>query len=173
MQAPTTLRWRVLRASVFAVLATLLAALAHGSGGGHPPDPAVLLSVALLVGGTVSGLADRRRNGLEITAMLAGSQLVFHLLFQVTSHGPGHPDLPRMVGFHLIAALASAWLMTAGERTLFQLFAALYRVLASGRCAQQVRLGPSWTAFIGHRPGPGSGAWLAASVSRRGPPTTA
>ncbi len=65
----------MLRASVFAVVATSLAAIGHVNGGGHAPDPAILVVLALLVAATVSGLADRRRSGLQISAMLAISQV--------------------------------------------------------------------------------------------------
>jgi len=145
VQAPTSTGWRLLRASVFAVLATQLAALGHVMGGGQLPDPAVLLTIAVFLGGSLSGMAARRRTGAQIFAVLAASQLVFHIAFAVTAthaeHGAGGPlDAPRMLAFHLFAALAASALMSGGESTLFRLFAALHRVLVRARLIQPVVL---------------------------------
>jgi hypothetical protein len=179
VHAPTSTGWRILRASVFAVLATQLAVLGHVMGGGHLPDPAVLLTIAVFLGGSLSGLAARRRNGAQIFAVLAASQLVFHIAFAVTAthagHGAGDPlDAPRMLAFHLFAALAATALMAGGESTLFRLFAALHRVLVRTRLAPPVVLAPAWTAVI---TGGSGGVRLRSGeltrVSRRGPPLSA
>ena len=160
----------MLRASVFAVVATSLAAIGHVNGGGHAPDPAILTVLAALVGASVSGLADRRLSGLQITAMLAASQVGFHLLFEVTAHQSGPVDVARMVSFHLFAAAASAWLMTVGESALFRLFAALHRLIVRLRVAAPICVAPSWTAILVDHSCPGQRRSLAASVTRRGPP---
>lgn len=170
MRAPTSPRWRLLRASAFAAVATALAALGHVNGGGHPPDPAILIVLAVLVAASVSGLADRRLSGLQITAMLAASQVCFHLLFEVTAHQSGSVDVARMVSFHLFAAAASAWVLTVGESALFRLFAALHRLIVRLHPSSPIRLGPSWTALLADRPAPGLYQALAACISRRGPP---
>ena len=159
----------MLRASVFAVVATSLAALGHVSGG-HAPDPAILILLAVLVAGTVSGTADRRLGGLQITAMLAASQVCFHLLFEVTAHQSGPVDVARMVSFHLFAAAASAWLMTVGESALFRLFAALHRLIVRFRVAAPICVAPSWTAILADRCCLGQRRSLTASLTRRGPP---
>ncbi len=179
VQAPTSTGWRIFRASVFAVLATQLAALGHVMGGGLLPDPAVLLTIGVFLGGSLSGLASRRRTGAQIFAVLAASQLVFHLAFAVTATHAGHGadgplDTPRMVAFHLFAALAASALMAGGESTLFRLFAALHRVLVRARLIRPVVLAPAWTAVITN----GSGGLRLRSgelslVSRRGPPIAA
>ena len=107
------------------------------------PDPAVLITVTLFLGGAVCSLARRRRTGPQILGMLLLSQVVFHAAFRSpqtmpgtsVNRSPGHPGTAataQMLAFHLIAALATAWLLTGGEDTLFRLFAALRRVLASG-----------------------------------------
>ena len=155
---------------MFAVVATSLAALSHVNSGGHAPDPAILILLAVLVAGTVSGTADRRLGGLQITAMLAASQVCFHLLFEVTAHQSGPVDVARMVSFHLFAAAASAWLMTVGESALFRLFAALHRLIVRLRVAAPICVAPSWTAILADHSCPGQRRSLATSVTRRGPP---
>ncbi len=145
-------------------------------GGGQLPDPAVLLTIAVFLGGSLSGLATRRRTGTQIFAVLAASQLVFHIAFAVTAthagHGAGGPlDGPRMLAFHLFAALAASALMAGGESTLFRLFAALHRVLVrvplirpvvrrtglDGRHHRRFR----WSAVAVRRAVPGFPAWAA------------
>jgi hypothetical protein len=168
----TGTRWRLLRAGVFALVATQLAALGHVVGGGHLPDPAMLLTIGVFLGGSLSGLCTRRRTGPQIFAMLVASQVVFHFAFQVTVHHASSVDAGRMIAFHLIAALGAAWVMSSGESTLFRLFAALHRVVrwpTRGRPA--VELAPTWTAVI---TGGAEAVRLRAGArslpSRRGPP---
>ena len=148
-------------------------------GGGQLPDPAVLLTIAVFLGGSLSGLATRRRTGTQIFAVLAASQLVFHVAFAITAthagHGAGGPlDAPRMLTFHLFAALAASALMARGESTLFRLFAALHRVLVRVPLIRPVVLAPAWTAVI---PGGSGGLRLRSGelslLSRRGPPMSA
>jgi len=159
------------RASVFALVAGYLAALGHMLGGGHLPDPAVLLTVAVFIGGSVSGLAVRRRTGPQIFTVLVASQFVFHLMFALTAHHPAPIDLGRMLVFHFCAAFAAAALMAGGESTLFRLFWALSRALSPSRPRQCVGVALRWTALIfaevGHR------RMRAVELSlnaRRGPP---
>lgn len=174
--APTSTGWRVFRASVFAALATQLAALGHVMGGGLLPDPAVLFTIAIFLGGSLSGLANRRRTGVQIFTALATSQIVFHTAFAVTAthagHGAGGPlDASRMLTFHVLAALATAAVMAGGESTLFRLFAALHRVLIRARLIQLVFLAPGWTAVIsGSSGGVRFRSGELSLVSRRGPP---
>lgn len=178
MPTPTSTRWRLFRASVFAVIAAGLAALGHALAGGGLPDPAVLLTVTVFLGGAVSSLASSRRTGPQIFAMLVLSQLVFHVLFEVTATHAQHSggvavDTGSMLAFHLAAALATSWLLTCGESTLFRLFAALRRVLHPARRALAVPCTPSWTALVA---ADNASARLRAGelslISRRGPPST-
>ena len=164
MPDPTTTRWRLLRGTVFAVLAGQLAALGHLLGGGALPDPAVLITVTVFLGGAVSSLARRRRTGPQILGMLVLSQVVFHAVFLLTAGHAVHPGRPedsisvgaaQMVAFHLIAALATSWLLTSGEGTLFRLFGALRRVLAAG---QRKGLG---LRLHGNHTGPGPAVMIA------------
>jgi hypothetical protein len=173
---PTSRGWRLVRAGVFAVVATQLAALGHLLAGGALPDPAVLLTVTVFLGGSLSGFTGGRRTGPQIVAALLASQLAFHLTFSLTAHpmageSGGLVEPAGMVAFHLLAAVAAGWLMTAGESTLFRLFAALHRALLTAVRVPPVGLAPHWTARV-----PAGVAGLQASFtelsagSRRGPP---
>ena len=177
MHGPTTTRWRLFRASVFAVVAVQLAALGHALGGGGLPDPAVLLTVAAFLGGAVSSLATRRLSGAQICALLLTSQLVFHSVFEVTATHAEHASTGSAVGtgqmllFHLVAALATSWLLTCGESTLFRLSAALRRVLVTARRVAGVPRLPSWTVMISGGTGAVRlNAGELSLISRRGPP---
>jgi hypothetical protein len=171
---PTNTRWRFFRAGVFAVLATWLAALGHLLGGGRLPDLSVLFAVTIFLGGSLSGLATKRRSGWQIFIVLAASQLVFHAAFQLTAHSHATESwVPtgQLLVFHLVAALLTSAVMTSGESTLFRLFATLHRALAPARIRSVVWLPPEWTAVI--TGGAGGGLLddsVAAVVSRRGPP---
>ncbi len=153
MRTPTSRGWRLARAGVFAVAASLLAALGHVLAGGGLPDPAVLITVTVFLGGSLSGFTGGRRTGLQIVAALLASQLAFHLTFSLAAHptagepaGVGEPA--RMIALHVLAAVAVGWLMTAGESTLFRLFAALHRALLSTARRPPVGLAPHWTACV-------------------------
>ena len=109
------------------------------------------------------------------------SQLVFHAAFLLTADHAGHAGQPvtgtpvgtaQMLAFHLIAALATSWLMTRGESTLFRLFAALQRVLAAGPRILVVPPTPGWTVSVGDGGGAAKlrGAGKLSLISRRGPP---
>lgn len=163
-----------MRAGVFAVVATHLAALGHLMAGGALPDPAVLATVTVFLGGSLSGFTGRRRTGPQIIGALLISQFAFHLAFSLTAHpmaaehgvGAG-----RMFAFHVLAALAAGAVMAGGESALFRLFAALHRVLLAATPPPPIGLSPRWTALIptgsvGLRQSPG----VLSAASRRGPP---
>lgn|GEM_PF-1107524 len=179
VQAPTSTGWRLFRACVFAVVATQLAALGHVLAGGTLPDMTVLITVTVFLGGSLSGLATRRRPGWQIFLALVASQLVFHLAFVATVQHtdapadgmPGGLTTERMVVFHLLAAIAAAWLMAGGESMLFRLFAALHRVRLPAPRSLIVGVGPAWTAVIsGDVCGRLLQTRLGSLLSRRGPP---
>jgi len=176
VREPTTTRWRFFRACVFALVAGQLAAAGHLLAGGPLPDMPVLLTVTVLLGGSVSGFATRRRTGPQIFLALAASQVAFHAAFALTAHHDGAVDgtevaAGRMLAFHLIAAVVATWLMASGESTLFRLFAAWHRVLVGSRVTPAICLPPTWTAATTDVCG---AARLRAAelsgVSRRGPP---
>ncbi len=178
MQTPTSPGWRLLRAGVFAVVATQLAALGHLMAGGALPDPVVLLTLTVFLGGSLSGLAGRRRSGPQILGALLASQLAFHFALSLTAHpmtvnpttGTGG-GAGWMVAFHAVAAVVAAWVMTGGESMLFRLFAALHRALVVLPVAPPILLSPGWTALlpagtVGVRVSTGG----LSAASRRGPP---
>lgn len=172
MQAPTTAGWRLLRGGAFALVATQLAALGHAAGGGSLPDPAMLLTVAVFVGGAVTALATRRRSWLQICGVLAASQLLFHVAFLVTAHHSGPVDAGRMLAFHAVAAVLATWVLAGGESALFRLYDALRRALVAAPVRAVVSLAPSWTVLISY----GSGLRLLCdgaltAYRRRGPPS--
>ena len=176
MVTPTSGSWRLLRASCFAVVATQLAALGHLLGGGQLPDLSILLTVTVFLGGSLAGLAKRRRTTWQIFAGMVASQFVFHAAFQLTTHvhetQSWVPSGP-MVTFHLAAALLTAMLLANGDSMLFRLFAALHRVLVPARIRIIVAVAPGWTAVIS---GDAGGRLLQTAVSavpRRGPPVAA
>lgn len=181
MRTPTSKGWRLLRAGIFAVVATQLAALGHLLAGGALPNPAVLLTLTVFLGGSLSGFAGRRRSGPQIFGALLASQLVFHLALTLTAHPmEGHPmaaqaggsgGAERMIAFHIVAAVVASWVMASGESTMFRLFSALHRVLRLAPTKATIDASPAWTALIptgtvGVRP---SAADLS-TASRRGPP---
>ena len=172
---PTSTCWRLSRAGVFAVVATQLAALGHVMGGGRLPDPTVLFTVTVSLGGSLSGLATRRRSGRQILLALLLSQLAFHAAFQVTAHsahGPGGwVGGWRMLAFHLVAGLLAAWVMAGAESMVFRLYAALHRAIVSRPARSAVATTPSWTAVIIGRSRLGRLQAAGSSlVARRGPP---
>lgn len=173
MRSPVTKRWRLLRACVFAGVASQLAALGHVWAGGALPDPALLIVVSVVLGGAVTGLTRRRRTFPEILAALVAAQLAFHVMVEATAHHVDHVDDARMVVFHLVAALGSAWVMTAGESSLFKLFAAVHRVLVGRALRPRVLDQPSWTVKTAEQSNPLRESGVLTSVSRRGPPVAA
>ena len=176
MVTPTSTGWRFFRACVFAVLATQLAALGHLLGGGQLPDPAILLTVTVFLGGSLSGLATQRRSGWQIFAVMVASQLIFHAAFQLTAHAcRARAGLARRAAGCWCStcsrrSLTSA-LMAGGESTLFRLFAALHRVLVPAADPPGRPAGPGLDR--GHHRRPRRlAAWqirLAGAVSRSGP----
>ena len=173
---PTSRRWRLFRAGIFALVATQLAALGHLMAGGAVPDGAQLITVTVFLGGSVSGFGHRRRNTPQIVGALLASQLAFHLAFALTAHSETtEPAMGagagRMVAFHVLAAVVAGWVMAAGESTLFRLFSALHRVLLVAAPRPAIGLSPGWTALV---PEGTVGIRLSAcelsAGSRRGPP---
>lgn len=188
---PTSLRWRVLRSSAFAVVAAALAGLGHVIGGSGPPDAAVLVVGAGGVALICTGLTRRRRSVAGIAGLLIACQLAFHLLFSLSPHlmasGPTAssglaassgltassgllPTAPlRMLAVHGIATALSALTLAKGEKSLFKLFAVLRRAVRVVLLPGAVGLPPQWAAAVAYAWPHPSGALLSTSP-RRGPP---
>lgn len=168
------MRWRLIRSSAFALVATWVAALGHLVGGGGVPDPAILFLGALVIGFSGMGLAHRQRTWPAIFGVLALSQLAFHLLFSMDVHamsGSPMPDMDplRMLALHAVAAGLSAVVLARGDAAIFALFHALTSAVLLLRPILTVDRPPSWTAsFPVSIPCP-AGPLLSTSP-RRGPP---
>ena len=76
--APGTWSMRVLRAGVFALLSTLLAAAAHRIGGGTIPGLAVTGPAVLVLFLVGLSLTRRERGGRSISALVLLTQLLMH-----------------------------------------------------------------------------------------------
>lgn len=85
------MRWRLLRGGLFAMVSSQLAALGHLVGGGMLPSPTIVLGVGGLIAVAAVGLASRQRGFLGILSLLAASQVLFHLLFSMTTTMCGMP----------------------------------------------------------------------------------
>ncbi|MET3808012.1 hypothetical protein ABIB25_005039 [Nakamurella sp. UYEF19] len=174
MSGPKSLRWRLLRSSFFALVATWIAALGHLVGGGTAPDPAILIVGALVIGSVGTGLTFRQRTWPAIFGVLALCQLAFHLLFSIDVHAMSGSPMPtidplRMLAFHAVAAALSATVLARGDSAIFALFHALTRAVLLLRPILTVDRPPRWTAsFPAARSFP-AGPLLSTSP-RRGPP---
>lgn len=164
----------MLRAAAFALVAALIAMAGHVVGGGESPDAAVLVIAAIVVGGSVSGLAHRKFSPAAVLGMLAAAQGAFHLLFTVTAHHhPNHGvDVGRMLAFHAVAALVSGAVLARGEEMLFRLFAALRRQVLRVVHPGPASALPRWSVAA-PAPIPLRGALATRVHPRRGPPVAA
>jgi len=138
-------RVRVLRVVTLGGASMLLAAGAHLAAGGRLPSPAILAVTTFLVGLTAVTLTARRcRFGL-LAIGLGAEQLILHEVFSaasmtwqpavvhaagghtaattgqlVVAHVPaGMVASPLMAASHLVATLATAWLLAHGEGWLW------------------------------------------------------
>ena len=166
------------RTVVFAVLATVLALLAHVAAGGATPAAGSLLLVALLAGTAGSWLASRRPGALRGALGLALVELVAHTLFEAAAPMPapmpapmgvGHGAHPAAMGLaHAVAVVVTGLLLTRGEQAVEAL---LTRVLPAlpGRAvpttpAARLRLLPV------PPPVPALGLVVVDHLTLRGPP---
>src|SRR4051794_24859332 len=137
-------RLRVLRVVALGGASMLLAAGAHLAAGGRLPSPGILVVTTFLVGLTAVTLTARRcRFGL-LAIGLGVEQLILHEVFAASSmawapalHAAGGHDAtghmvvtdvpagmatsPLMAAGHLVATLATVWLLAHGEDWLWGL----------------------------------------------------
>jgi len=144
---------RVLRGTVTAVFAILVAMLSHMAGGGHAPGAVGLVLAAALAVPTCILLAGRAVSAVRLSVAVACSQAVMHLLFSVGSptattmrvvgghHGHGGqlittgsaaPGMADMAGMHAgssmwvahaLAAVVTIVALRFGERAFWDLLA--------------------------------------------------
>lgn len=146
---------------------------AHGAGGGVLPNGAAmsLLAVLALTAGALATAIPHAGSPRCLLSLLAGTQLLGHLLLSAASPhhaGSSAPPAAAMLAAHLLAIVAGATLIGAGERLWRRLsrvvravvrfgYAVAARLMAVARRADQ----PLRSALL-----------LAASVSLRGPPVS-
>jgi hypothetical protein len=144
---PTTGCTRVLRVTAFGAASLLLAGLAHILGGGRLPDLGLGLLLTAATGMVAVVLTARRCRLPLLLTVLGAEQLILHALFTdadpvpcATSaipalHGgatclppaeaavaaASHPLPLLMLAAHLLATVATAWLLARGEAALWRL----------------------------------------------------
>jgi hypothetical protein len=151
MPVPTRGYARVTRGLSAASVCALLTYGGHRAAGGALPDLGLLIVLALLLGGFLVTLADRRRGPLAILTLVGGSQLALHGLLQLLggSHdhaapagSPGSPGTGLlaapalmlgapvlMLGAHALATVVTAAVLAGAEEAVFTVAHALARVL--------------------------------------------
>ena len=174
------------RGGVLGLVAMLLAYGGHVAGGGDPLAARELVVPVAFSAVLCVMLSRRRLSFLALLTALGGSQLGFHLWFQLghllASHahastspmgmGQMHGGPGLMIAAHAVAATVSAALLLAGENGLWDLLALLAHrlwVAVSIFVAAPARSWPALVPVAAH-----AASWtsrLAGSVqSRRGPP---
>ncbi|WP_431930081.1 MFS transporter [Nonomuraea jabiensis] len=125
-----SLPFRLARAAVFAVVCVTLSVLAHLLGGGSVAGP-VMAGGLLLAFGAAAAASGRERSLAVILPLLAGLQVVLHVLFSLShtpavhmAHGHAHQGLAPSTGMLVAhagaAALIALWL-ARGEAALWGL----------------------------------------------------
>jgi hypothetical protein len=144
---------RVVRGTVTAAFAILVATLSHLAGGGHAPGVVGLILAAALAVPTCVLLAGRTVSAVRLAVAVACSQAVMHLLFsvgtptsttvqvvgghhghggQLMTTGPGTAETAGMAGMHMgssmwvahaLAAVVTIVALRYGERAFWDLLA--------------------------------------------------
>ena len=149
--ADPTRGWvRLARAGVFGSSSLFLATAGHVAGGGLLPGPGMLAALGGVLALVSVSLTSRRLRFGLLLGVLAAEQVALHLVLQAASGVsacvavmPGHAmAAPAICGGsvaapagsswlmligHGLALLATAWLMSAGERWLWRLVEQTYR----------------------------------------------
>lgn len=192
----TSRQLRLLRGTAASSVATIIAAVSHTIGGGAPPHPLLVLALSVFLTPLAALVVGRRLNLLGLSAAVAMSQTIFHVLFvalNATATGTGTAGhahhlvaspspLPLtpittvsadtgMLGAHIIAALVTTAMLWRGERMLLAI-ADWVRAALRRRMPQIAAEWPMPTSRsevvvrAAHLP-------LAHDISRRGPPLIA
>ena len=147
-----------------------LAVAAHGAGGGVLPNGATMALLAVLAStaGAVATTIRQLNAPRYLLGVLAVGQLLAHLLLSAAGHHHGGTPAVAMLAAHVLAVVAGAALIGAGDR----LWRALSRaVRAAVRIVAGVTVRPAATVHRADQP-LRSALLLAASVSHRGPPVS-
>ncbi|MCT9821578.1 hypothetical protein N3K63_14925 [Microbacterium sp. W1N] len=192
----TTRQRRALRGGAASAVAVILAATSHTLGGGVPPAPWLVLTVALLAWPVAVALIGRRPSLVRTAAAVTAAQVLLHLAFaavgaaeaplpSVMSAPHVHtlvPELmpmagaPMHVGFgmifsHLVAAVVTTALFARGEAVLRAVVAGVRRMLSRPACDPR----PAAALVPSPVPAPRASATAVflSVLSRRGPPALA
>lgn len=120
------------RGLVLATVSGSLATVAHEFGGGEVPATGVTAVLTVGVAAVGIALAGRRSSLPAILVVLGSAQLATHVLLSIeTMNMPGmhQVHLPAMVGAHTVAVLVSAVLLAKADAAIFEVIAALARLL--------------------------------------------
>lgn len=109
----TTLR--ALRTVSLGLALLLLTLVGHAYGRGDIPGIAGLLTCAALAFAIASAAAGRRLRPLPLLALILGSQVLLHLVLEVTAHHAPAPITSSMVVGHVAAGLVAAYVFLRGE----------------------------------------------------------
>ncbi len=165
----TAARWRGVSAGL---LTAALTVAAHGAADGAAPSGAAVVLLVVLAA-TAGGLATTIPRAADVpvlACLLAGSQVVGHLMFSAAghSHGEAASPAPAMLVAHATAVVAGAMLIASGGR----LCAAVSRV-AEVAVRMVIAPIPGRPLTIAEADQPlRSALLLAASMSHRGPPVS-
>jgi len=147
-------------------LTAALAVAAHGAGGGLLPNGATLALLVILA--TTAGAVAAVITPRYLLGVLAVSQLLAHLLLGASGHHHGDSSGVAMLAAHVLAVVAGAALIGAGDRLWRALSRAVRRIV---RVISHVTVRPAAITRRADQP-LRSALLLAASVSHRGPPVS-
>lgn len=155
------------------LLTAALAVAAHGAGGGVLPNGAATASLAVLAAtaGALATTLPRVSTPRYLMGLLAGGQVFGHVVLSVAGHhhaGSAAPPAAAMLAAHLLAIVAGAALIAAGER-LWRALSRAVRAVVRVVCIVGVR--PAAMRRRADQP-LRSALLLAASMSHRGPPVS-
>ncbi|MBI3228464.1 MAG: hypothetical protein HYZ39_25780 [Mycolicibacterium cosmeticum] len=169
MTAAPPRRPALLRGGAVGALTAALALAAHGTASAMFPTGTALAQL-LVLAAAVGAVAATTRGGVRtLLTVLAAGQVLGHQLLDIGQHGHVQAHPLTMLAAHLVAVLAGAVLIGAGER----LCAALSRTIDAIAGPLSLRV-PATTRIYRSEGQPRHSAWLVrASISHRGPPVPA
>ncbi|HEX5113598.1 MAG TPA: hypothetical protein VFW65_00205 [Pseudonocardiaceae bacterium] len=176
LPTPTSGAFRLCRGVVLAVVSGSLAAAAHGFGGGGVPATGVTVLLTLGVAAIGVAMANRQCSLSGVLAVLGAAQLASHVLLSIeTMNMPVmyQVDGPVMVGAHAVAALVSAVLLAKADAAVFEIIAALARLLPTVLSAPPVPEALEQPAPGAHPNDRAITVLLRRRSARRGPPLLA
>lgn len=169
---------RLARGTLLGTACLLISLTGHTAAGGNPAEAGILIGLPLAVALGIAW-AERRRSTRQLIAFVLGCQALLHLVMAFAGGHPGHgapalpgtpllPSTPMLTG-HLLAAVATALVLSHGEAVLHRWLAFLAAlgkpVLALPAISIAENPVTHWTP-----PTLGLHGRLARTMPRRGPP---